>query len=353
MGSILTYEDVKRQSTGVWNQFGERWQKFSRMNHRLPNRRDCFELRNCGLGKFAVMAAMGESLVESIPIMKKYRERFDLITCDKGFPILMSQGLVPDFVQICDTNIPYRWLEPWVKETEGIRLLATTYANIEWTHRWKGPIYFYVNKDALDTQDKFLPILDNPKTFEYADLEPEVRSNSGPKIRVIPAGSNVSNALLTFFIGMDEASPVNFSGYEHFFLTGYDYSWRPTGDLACKTGTYYAFEDPRPKRFYMNHRTMLDFNGDIVHTSDNLLFSAKWLYSYVSVYDMPVTNCSERGILDIRRKAGLESCMKKINPDRMASLGFRRALEDLSTAERMRNSCAARLNEVRGKLWLA
>ena len=171
MSIVLSYTDVKRQSESVWNQFGERWQEFSLLNNRLPNKRDCFELRNCGLGKFAVMAAMGESLVDSIPTLKKYRDRFDLITCDKGFPILMSNGLKPDYVQICDTNIPYKWLEPWVDQTAGVKLLATCYANIEWTHRWKGPIYFYVNKDALDTQKKFVQLLGNPEAKKHADLE--------------------------------------------------------------------------------------------------------------------------------------------------------------------------------------
>ena len=351
MSILLSYDDVKKQSQGVWNQFGERWQEFSRLNSRLPNRRDCHELRNCGLGRFAVMAAMGESLVEAAPVLKKYRDRFDLVTCDKGFPALMEQGIKPDFVQICDTNIPYRWLEPWVKETGGVKLLATSYANIEWTHRWKGPIYFYVNKDALDTQKKFLDILGNPVENKHAGLEQEIKANSESKIRVIPAGSNVSNALLTFFIGMDEGSQVNWSGYEHFFLTGYDYSWRPSGESKCRTGTYYAFDDPTPKRHYMNHRTMLDINGDIVNTSDNLLFSAKWLYSYVSAYNLPVTNCSGRGILDIKFKVPLDKALEKISKDPNSRAEFIEAVTDHMTLLRSLDSVSGRMQRKRRALW--
>lgn len=352
MAILLSHDDVRKQSQGVWNQFGERWVEFSQHNARLPNRRDPEELRNCGIGKFAVLAAMGESLEESIPVLKKYRSKFDLITCDKGFPILMKQGLKPDFVQICDTNIPYKWLEPWVEETKGIKLLATCYANIEWTHRWKGPIYLYVNKDALDTQRKFLPILGNPSGFKNVGMEPELGSNASPEVRVIPAGSNVSNAMLIFMVGVDETSQANWAGYEHYFLTGYDYSWRPTGEnLACKSGRYYAFEDPRPKRFYMNHRTMLDFNGDIVNTSENLMFSAKWMYSYATAYDLPVTNCSERGILEIPRRGSLAKALEAISPTREGEVRIRAALAAAVQATQLRSSCARNVDEARRAQW--
>ena len=353
MGTLLGYDDVRRQSEGVWKQFGEsKWIPYSQINCRLPNRRDPNELRNCGVGKFAVLAAMGESLQEAIPLLKKHREKFDLVTCDKGFPILMAQGLKPDFVQLCDCNIPYKWLEPWVEQTDGVKLLATTYANVEWTTRWKGPTYFYVNKDALDSQKRFLPILGNPDSSKFTGLEDKIAAMSDAPVRVIPAGSNVSNAMLTFMVGADETNRANWAGYEHYFLTGYDYCWRPKGSgLSCKTGSYYAFEDPEPKRYYMNHRTMLDINGDIVQTSENLLFSAKWMFSYLAAFDLPVTNCSGRGILDVRRQASLEKSLEKCSPSREKREAIFAAAKDIQMAQAMRLSAEARLDSARRSLW--
>lgn len=352
MGVVLSYEDVRKQSQAVWNQFGEsKWLPYSQINVRLRNRRDPNELNGCGLGKFAVLAAMGASIEEQIEVMKKYRDRFDLITCDKGFGMLLEHGLKADYVQLCDCNIPYRWLEPYVNETKGVRLLATTYANIEWTTKWQGPIYFYVNKDALHTEEKFMPVLGNPDTNKLG-FSPSTASIPRIEPRIIPAGSNVSNAMLIFMMGIDEQTFTSFAGYEHYYLTGYDYSWRPSGpQFACKTGNYYAFANPTPKRFYMSHRTVLDINGDPCLTSENLLFSAKWLYSYVTAYNLPVTNCSERGLLDIPLRGNLEKCLAKINSDKSVRMKMLKNLEELRALETATSAARERLMESRRNLW--
>ncbi|MEA3279475.1 MAG: 6-hydroxymethylpterin diphosphokinase MptE-like protein [Thermodesulfobacteriota bacterium] len=293
MGVILSAKEVEIQSREVFGQFGKRWQEFAKINVQLPHE-DGNALNNVGLGKFLVCAAMGESLEENIDVLRKYRYRYDIVTCDKGFGILMEQGITPDYVMICDTNIPYRWLEPYVEETANIKLIATPYANIEWTNKWKGKRYYYISKDAIQTEQIF---------GEIFSLDP----------RLIPASSNVSNAMLVYFLSVDEKNqPVNWGGYEKYYLVGYDYGWRPTGK-------YYAFNDPKPKRYYMNQRTMLDLNGDPFLSSENLVFSAKWMYSYLTTFNMPVMNCSRRGILDYTRLSVLEDELKKINPNK--SLG--------------------------------
>lgn len=335
MGIILTYNDVKKQSEAVFKQFGEsKWIPYAQENAKLEARNP-LELRASGLGKFAVLAAMGESLVDAIPLLKKYRERFDLITCDKGFGVLMSHGLKPDYVQICDCNIPFEWLKPYVEQTEGVKLLATCYANPEWTRAWRGPRYFYVNRDSIDTQKVFLPIM-------------------GKGIRQIPAGSNVSNAMLIYMMGVDEATQINWAGYEEYFLVGYDYSWRPRA-AGCaadvKQGDYYAFNDPRPKRHYMSHRTILDCNNDIVHTSENLLFSAKWLYSYITAYNLPVTNCSGRGILDIPSRMGIEKALSRIHTTPSMPGIVRNAFNTLTKGYEAVDAARRSFDESRRILW--
>jgi hypothetical protein len=91
-------------------------------------------------------------------------------------------------------------------------------------------------------------------------------------------------------------------------LTGYDYSWKPGGN-------YYAWNDPKPKKFYMHHRTMMDVNGDRVFSSENLLFSARWLQQYVDTFSLPVVNCSGRGLLDCRYKRDLKTELAGIKND--------------------------------------
>ncbi len=352
MGVILDYEDVRKQSQAVWNQFGEsKWIPYTQINNRLPNRRDPWELQGSGVGKFAVLAAMGASIEKHVDILKKYRDRFDLITCDKGFGMLLEHGLKADYVQLCDCNIQYKWIEPYINETVGVKLLATTYANVEWTTKWRGPIYLYTNKDALQSERKFLPIMGQPDLSKLGFTDDSLKIGKSFQ-RVIPAGSNVSNAMLIFMVGVDEELQTSFAGYEHFFLTGYDYSWKPFGDqFTCKTGNYYAFANPMPKRFYMNHRTMIDVNGDPIQTSENLLFSAKWLYSYITAYKLPVTNCSEAGILEIPNRKPLEECLSRIRTSPQAVARIRKELGVCQDALSVLRNAQDNLNESRRALW--
>lgn len=284
MAKLLNYSDVKAQSEQVFGQFGEKvWLPNAKINMALP-RRPTEELKFSGLGKTLVLAVMGESTEEHIEEIKKHRDEFDLAVCDKLFGYMVERGITPDYVMISDANIPFRWLEKHVAATKGVKLIATPYANPEWTKVWQGPRYFYVNMDAIQTEKHFTPMF--------------------PDSRVIPAASNVSNAMVVFFTGADNKGAANWAGYERYILMGYDYSWRPHESLKAlnpglKTGKYYAFEDPTPKRFYMNHRTIRDFKNDWVHTSENLYFSAKWLFSYVTSFNLPVINCSGRGIMGI------------------------------------------------------
>lgn len=286
----LSYTDVKNQSKQVWNQFGEsKWIPNAIANSKLQYK-DCRELQNSKIGKFSVLVAMGESLADNIDILKKYRDRFEITTCDKGFGALLEHGIKADYVVLCDASIPFKWFEKYQEESKGVTLLATAYANPEWTHAWKGDIYFYINKDAIETEKIFIPIM-------------------GDKIRIIPAGSNVSNAMVIFWTGCDEKSNANWSGYERYLMVGYDYSWKSKGN-------YYAWNNPTPKRFYMHHRTMLDINGNVCFTSENLLFSAKWLMQYIDTFNLPVINCSGQGLLDCRYKRNLTEELDKFNTDK-------------------------------------
>ena len=290
MNGMLTHKDVVKQSWSVYRQFGEqKWIPYAKENAKLPQK-SCEELLGCGVGKTLVIAAMGESIEKTVPFLVKYRDRFDLMTCDKGFVPLLEHDLKADYVMICDCNIPAMYFERHLLHTEGTNLIATIYANPMWTKPWLGSRYFYINKDAIESERVFLPLSEKP-------------------LRVMAASSNVSNAMVVFVSGCDNVMKMNFMGYDRYLLVGYDYSWRPDGN-------YYGWIDPKPKRYYMNHRTILDMNNDIAFTSENLLFSAKWLYMYLSAHSfLPFVNCSERGLLEISKRSSLEKELSSINPD--------------------------------------
>lgn len=285
----LTYRDVKNQSLAVFGQFGKaKWIPFAKENSRHPNRRDCRELQGRGVGRTLISVAMGASLEGQVETIKKYRDRVDIVTCDKGFRPLLERGIKADYVMLCDCNVVWGKWAPREEDTEGVAMIATPYANLDWTRKWRGPIYFYANRDAINSQDIFLEIM-------------------GPGTRAIPASSNVSNAQFVFFTGMDEWNRTMFSGYERFILAGYDYSWKPDGN-------YYAWANPVPKRQYMNHKILRDADGELVFSSENLIFSARWLSHYLRAFPLDVVNCSA-GILDCRR-GDLVGILQGTDPDK-------------------------------------
>lgn len=286
MSIIVSQREVVKQSEQVYKQFGDKWIASAKSNSKLPHE-NVKNMRNCGIGKFLLLAAMGPSLEKHIDVIKKYRDKVDILTCDKGFGPLLERGIKADYVMICDTNIKFDWISKWIDKTNDVKLISTLYANPEWVEKWKGKRCFYVNRDAINTErifQKFLP---------------------EDHLRLIPAGSNVSNAMLVFFTGSDEKQNVNWGGYEKYILSGYDYGW-------FHKGNYYAWADPKPKRHYMNHKTLVDIARKFIFTSTNLEFSAKWMYSYVTTHRLPVVNCSEQGLLDIQQN-DLESELKNIN----------------------------------------
>lgn len=288
MGNVGAIE-VLKQSEQVFRQFGEElWVPASKINKELPQK-DANSLVNYGMGKVLLLCAMGESLEDHIETIKKYRDRVDIAVCDKGFGPLLEHGVKADFVMLCDASVPFKYIEPWIDQTDGVKLLSTPYGNTEWTKAWKGDRYFFVNRDSIYSENIFKNIFGN-------------------EIRTIPAGSNVSNAMLVFWTGCDNEHHINWGGYSKYLLVGFDYSWRPDGN-------YYAWLDPKPKRHYMHHRTILDPQGRVCFTSENLVFSARWLMTYCSAFNLPVANCSGRGILPIK-SGNLEREMAAINTDK-------------------------------------
>ena len=319
----LNYIDVKKQREAVFKQVGDSmWKPFANENNRLE-RSDCNELENIGIGKTLVLVAMGASLEKNIEELKKNRDKYDILTCDKCFGVLMEHGIKADYVNIADCQIPFKWVEKWIDQTEDVALISTIYSNPDWTSKWKGKRYFYMNKDAIQSEKNFMHLFKGT--------------------RVIPASSNVGNAMLVFMTGCDNDIQANFSGYDRYILLGYDFAWLPNGN-------YYAFNNPKPKRYYMHHITRINSVNNIVFSSENLNFSADWLRMYITQHKLPVIDCSE-GILEISSKMDFKTAVSKINSNYKAIDFVRNKYNKLKTAFIKYNKEMKDFNQLREALY--
>lgn len=326
MPILLNANDVRQQSQSVWKQFGESlWIPNATKNAKLPHH-DMRQFEHSGVGRFAVLVVMGSSLEENVEAIKANREKCDVICCDKAFGPLLDHGIKADFVVIADAGIPFKYIQPWIDKTDGVKLFSTPYANPEWTHAWKGPIHYYLNQDAIESEKIFKKIIGD--------------------VRVIPASSNVSNAMVVLWTNCNGKKNENWGGYERYYLVGYDYSWPAKGN-------YYAWNHPLPKANYMKHRTMVDLFGNACFSSENLIFSAKWLVSYITAFELPVVNCANRGLLEIPYRANLKDEFARMRTDKKILSAVRESFEAWRDSYRAFKKCELNFNRQREELlWL-
>ena len=207
-------------------------------------------------------------IIAPIPKLKVKNESVDILCVDKAMSYLLDRGIKPSFVYLADAGIDYKkWCEPWIGQTDNLCLMMNVTANPEWARNWRGKIFYFVNQDNIKTEEIFAPI-------------------SGCN-EFVKASSNVGNSVLV------HAS--TYLLYDEYYLIGYEFSW---GD----DDNYYCGEDS-DKRWYMNHHQLINVNGELVNTSQNLLFSARWLLDCIQAIITPqkrkVFRCSKGGLLNI------------------------------------------------------
>jgi len=272
MPKKLTEKEVRKQSETAFAQSGEKWKRHAKINGELYRRNKNFhrDLALVGMNKVLVVAGMGASLEDHIETLKKYqvKQGVDIACCDKGFKILFRHGIKPRYVFLADANIKYdQWVQDVIDQTGDTILISSICANPLWAQNWRGKVYFYVNKDNIGTE--------------------KIYSSISGCSEMIPAASNVGNAMLVF--------ATQTMGYKEYLLIGYDFSWAPGRN-------YYAYNDNN-KRHWMRVYHLNDINGEYCYTSENLLFSCRWLQDYyngpISASKIKMFNCSGRGILNI------------------------------------------------------
>jgi len=235
----------------------------------------------------AIVMAFGPSLKNNIQniVGNELDNDHDTICIDKSLKFSIDNGLIPNICVVADAQVnfeKYGQIEPSL--CKRIKLIMAVTANYKWSEYWKangGEVYYYVNKDNIRSH----------KTFGKYFKDKE-------KI-IIPASSNVGNSAYVIAALVLE--------YKTILLAGYDYSWR-------MFGTYYG-DNSRPKDTNtgndklksMNHDTLFDINGDQVQSSENMIFSAKWLIGFIHYLDKErnsqTINCTGAGILTIKKLA--------------------------------------------------
>lgn len=283
-------DQIRRQSETAYKQWCEQWREHAKIHSRFKQK-SLDDFSNIGIGRAVLAIANGYSFEENIDTIKKYQDQVDIICVDKCLKSLLDNGIKPTYVILCDANVSYEtYLKPVENELEDIILFSNVCANPKWTKNgnWKD-IYFFVNMDVLKSEREFCQL-------------------SGCK-NVIAAGTNVSNAQMIFLTQCDNRGFNNFFGYDKILLIGYDYCWDDDG--------YYAFDHTGDgKTNYMKNIHLIDNRGEPVFTSNNLLFSAKWLDKYVRTFKIQAIQCSKRSIYSGIKIADLEDQMQyKYKPE--------------------------------------
>jgi len=263
---------VKQQSIAVYKQFGKQWKDHAKIHADDPEMKNKLADFFCeGVGRAVLCIANGYSFEENLETIKKYQDQVDIMVCDKTLGSCLDAGIKPTYCMVCDANVDYeKYLEPWASEVSEITLLMNVCANPSFSQdaNWKNK-YYFVNMDAMKYE------------VEFAEV-------SGCT-NLIPAGTNVSNAMVIMLTQSDNTGPKNFFGYDKILLIGFDYCWDRDG--------YYSFnKDGNGKMNYMRHVYLLDARGKTVYTSTNLHFSAAWFNKYATTFKTPLVQCSKRTI---------------------------------------------------------
>ena len=276
----MNAEEIKRQSENAYNQWCDKWRTHCAIHSKFEML-SMNDLWGKGIGKSILCIANGYSFERDSEFIKKNQHKFDIICCDKTLGNCLDNGIIPKYCMVCDAVVDYeKYMKPWKDQLSKVTLLMNSCGNPLWAQNgtWRNK-YFFVNKDILGSEKEFCKISGCPN--------------------VIPAGTNVSNAMVVILTQCDEKGYNNFFGYDKILLSGFDYCW--------SDGKYYAFDgEAGGKNNYMRHIYTSNREDKYCFTSNNLMFSARWLHKYVETFKLPVVQCSKDTILTLNRNGSIE-----------------------------------------------
>lgn len=276
---------IRTQSESAYKQWAPQWRDNAKAHSQIKQK-SFQDFENIGVGKALLCVANGYSFEEEIETIKRNQRFVDILCCDKTLGHLLDNGIIPKYCMVCDANVDFeKYMAPYADVLQDTILFINVCANTAWSFNgnWKD-IYCFANKDIIDSH------------LEFSNL-------SGCQ-NFLPAGTNVSNAMVILATQSDNEGRKNFFGYDKIILTGYDYSWR-------SKGKYYAFDqDGGGKDKYMRHVYLYTQGGEFAYTSGNLAFSRDWLLKYVSTFNLPVVQTSKNSIYQHGKVGNLEEQMK-------------------------------------------
>jgi hypothetical protein len=265
--------DVVEQSKNAMKQWAPQWRIHAEINGLKAPHKPLTDFANIGIGKACVLVANGYSLEENIETLKELQHNVDIMCCDKTLGHLIDHGINPTYCLVADANVDYdKYMRPWKDKLQDTILFTGVISNLMWSAKgnWKDK-YFYVNFDAIRSEIEF--------------------SKLSKCQNMIPAGTNVSNAMLLMLTQSTNENRQNYFGYDKYILLGFDFSWRPDKK-------YYAFDrEAQGKLYYMRHVMCKTNAGSLAYSSNNHLFSCKWLENYLRIFKLPVVNGSPESIL--------------------------------------------------------
>lgn len=292
----LSPEQIIQQSKNAYNQWKDNWRNHSKQHALLAPHKPLTDFTNIGVGRACLLVANGYSLEENIDVIREKQGNVDIFCCDKTLGSLIENGITPTYCMVCDSIVDYeKYLEPYKDKLQDTILFMNVCANPKWSHNgnWKDK-YFFVNQDSIHTEREFAELSKCPN--------------------LIPAGTNVSNAMVVFMSQSGNEGRKNFFGYDKLLLIGFDYSW-------TRNGRYYAFNtEGDGKKNYMKHMYLTNADGQPCYTSTNLHFSATWLAQYVKTFQVPVVQCSKNTILSVQHFGDLAKQMDYNYKEEDASL---------------------------------
>ena len=281
----LSKEDIKRQSERAYGQWCVQWREHAQINSKWPMK-DLHDFENSGIGKAVLCIGNGYSFEEEIEAIKSNWKMVDIVCCDKSLGHLIANGIKPTYCVVADANVDYeKYLKPYEDQLSETVLISNVCANPLWAEKgsWKDR-YFFCVMDVLKSELEFQKLSGCPNTMA--------------------AGTNVSNGIVIAMTQSDNHGRKNFFGYDKILLIGFDYCWSPDGK-------YYAFDETGGgKSNYMRHLHLMDARGELCWSSTNLIFSARWLDSYVSAFRLPVVQCSKRSVFATPKRGILSEQMQ-------------------------------------------
>lgn len=276
---------ILEQSKSAMRQWAAQWREHAKKHFRKVHK-TFEEFENIGVGRAVLCVANGYSFEEQIETIKEYQNKVDIMACDKTLGHLLDNGIVPTYCVVCDANVDFeKYMAPWKDKLSGTTLFVNVCANPKWTENgnWKN-IVFFTNMDVIDSHVEFGQLSNCPNT--------------------IPAGTNVSNAMVILLTQSTNEGRQNVFGYDKILLIGFDYSWK-------YGGKYYAFSETGDgKASYMRHAYVIAQDGSFVYTSGNLSFSMEWLKKYVTGFRLPVVQCAKSSILQFGKAGNLAEQMQ-------------------------------------------